>query len=290
MAYYTSPDGQRVDIAFGDSPEELNRMIKASGWEDMPIKIETEKVTKQIGKGVPDAPFKDNWYQLGLKRAIKEAADTGMDRVYLTTGARQNERYSLQKHVDKLQYEPSTQTLDAWKDGQLVVSKTVPKDELPSFVGKSAADKLLETELVAGKNKTKHELSGLDLDVGGAGMKQYYDKNYLNFLKKYAKQFDATVGETTLPGAGKTMADLSSKEIDEITSRPGFIREMMNLSGGKSAFQMSDEQYTNIFNQILRKMAPEYGEKVYYIDITPKMRDSAKKGQSYKDGGAAKSI
>ena len=119
-------------------------------------------------------------------------------------------------------------------------------------------------------------------------MKQYYDKTYKNFLDKYAKQFDAKVGETTLPTAGRKMIDLSSKEIDEITSTPGFIQEMMKLSGGKTAFQMSDDEYRRIFDTVLQKMRPEFGEKVYYIDITPKMRDSAKKGQSYKDGGAVK--
>ena len=55
-------------------------------------------------KGVPDAPFKENWYQLGLKRAIKEATDTGMDRVYLTTGKTQNERYSISKRIEDIHY------------------------------------------------------------------------------------------------------------------------------------------------------------------------------------------
>jgi hypothetical protein len=267
------------------SPEMQARWNEFKAREDA-----LDEKKRQITSAVPNAPFKDNWYQLGLKRAIKEAADTGMDRVYLTTGARQNERYSLQKHVDKLQYEPSTQTLDAWKDGQLVVSKTVPKDDLPSFVGKSAADKLLETELVAGKNKTKHELSGLDLDVGGAGMKQYYDKNYLNFLKKYAKQFDATVGETTLPGAAKKKSDLSTKEMHDLLDKPEFKKELERIVEQETAANRNRPS-GEILNEAWNKaMSSIYGEKVYYIDITPKMRDSAKKGQSYKDGGAAKSI
>ena len=82
------------------------------------------------------------------------------------------------------------------------------------------------------------------------------------------------------------MQNLTSKEINEITSIPGFLQEMMALSGGKTAFQMSDDQYIRVFNQALRKFRPDLGEKVYYIDITPKMRESAKKGQSYKTGGA----
>lgn len=254
-------------------------------------------------KGVPNAPFKDNWYQLGLKRAIKEAADTGMDRVYLTTGKRQIDRYedALRKNVDAIEYEPFKGEngelmfeISGIKNGKEVISKdNLTYKELEELVGKDMADKIKNNagESLAKERPNRPEwmrLSGDDISIGGEGMKQYYDKSYINFLKKYAKQFDARVGETTLPGAGKGMHDLTSKEIDEITSMPGFIREMMSLSGGKSALQMSDDQYARIFNQVLRKFRPDMGEKVYYIDITPKMRDSAKKGQSYKDGGAVK--
>ena len=287
-AYYTTPDGKQVDIAFAKSQKQLEKDIEESGWKNFGVDIKTEVKRNKVGQGVPEAPFKDNWYQLGLKRAIKEAADTGMDRLYLTTGARQNERYSLSHHVDSLQYDPKTQTLDGWKDGNLVISKTVLKDELPETIGKEASAKLLKTEPSAGKKNNKHELSGIDLDVGGAGMEQWYDKNYKNYLDKYAKQFGARVGETYLPKAGKGMSDLTSKEIDEITSMPGFIQEMMKLSGGKTAFQMSDSQYRSIFNQVLNKFRPDLGEKVYYIDITPQMKESAAKGQSYKRGGQVK--
>ena len=282
------------------SPEMQERWNEFKAREDA-----LDQKKNKITSAVPNAPFKDNLYQLGLKRAIKEAADTGMDRVYLTTGARQNERYSLSNQVDQIDVVPrmdaatGEQTksiglnlnngnfyrlgvdnngiVDNVSNQSLSNLKGKPLSEV---VGKDIAKKILE--------ENAQVLSGLDLQVGGEGMRQYYDKNYLNFLKKYAKQFDAKVGETTLPGAGKGMHDLTSKEIDEITSMPGFIREMMSLSGGKSALQMSDDQYARIFNQVLRKFRPDMGEKVYYIDITPKMRDSAKKGQSYKDGGAVK--
>ena len=51
---------------------------------------------KGYGKnGVPDAPFKEDWYKLALKRAIKEAVENGSDSISLTTGSRQAERYNL---------------------------------------------------------------------------------------------------------------------------------------------------------------------------------------------------
>jgi hypothetical protein len=42
---------------------------------------------------------------LALKRAIKEAVDKGYDRIGLTTGAQQAERYDLSKQVDELFYQ-----------------------------------------------------------------------------------------------------------------------------------------------------------------------------------------
>jgi len=37
-------------------------------------------------EGVPDAPFKKNWHELALKRAIREAAENGYDRLSWTAG------------------------------------------------------------------------------------------------------------------------------------------------------------------------------------------------------------
>ena len=51
------------------------------------------------GGKVPDAPFKDTWYQLALKRAIQHAAENGYDRIGLTTAEQQIKRYPDEKNV-----------------------------------------------------------------------------------------------------------------------------------------------------------------------------------------------
>jgi len=57
--------------------------------------------------GVPDAPFKDTWYQLSLKRILKYAADNGYERVGLTTGKQQIDRFSneLRQNVDEITFQ-----------------------------------------------------------------------------------------------------------------------------------------------------------------------------------------
>lgn len=336
-AYYDTPTGQ-VDIGFGKTPEEVERMVKVSGWEGMPVEIKTEKTKAKIGQGVPEAPFKDNWYQLGLKRAIKEAADTGMDRVYLTTGKRQIDRYenALRANVDAIEYEPYKGDngellfeISGVKNGQEVINKEgLTYKELEELVGKDMASKMKSNagESLADERPMRPHwmrLSGDNLSIGGEGMKQWYDKTYKNYLEKYAKQHGSKLGETRLPAAAVTRDQLSTSDIENLMGNPEFKKildeEFVKFSNsprvtgkiepqGEGQFKVvwSDGTFSGgynaegarerlalgrnkepgekaVWNAALKRFG---GEKVYYIDITDAMRESAKKGQSYKDGGA----
>jgi hypothetical protein len=180
---------------------------------------------------VPDAPFKDTWYQLALKRALKYAADNGYERVGLTTGSRQAERYDLSKQVDELLYDKNpdgTYALSAITGSRgNMLGESIPQDKLADYVGKELADKIMKGEgkrtQVQGNREYMQSLSGIDLKVGGEGMKKYYDEVYPKFLDKYGKKWGAKVGETSIDANGK--------------------------------------------------------EPVRYIDITPEMKESVKKGQ-----------
>ena len=207
-AYYTTPDGQQVDIGFGKTPEEVGKMTQAAGWNTMPVKIETEKTIRQVGKGVPDAPFKDTWHQLALKRALKYAADNGYERVGLTTGKQQSQRYNLGTQVDHISYEPTKKGFYInvmSKDGPNVLNGDYSAQELEGIVGKELTQKMLAKE---GKNEFNPEiepdlseirrLDGVDLQLEGKGMKKYYDEIYPAFLAKQAKKYGAQIGETRI--------------------------------------------------------------------------------------------
>jgi hypothetical protein len=313
-------------------------LARGLGEEDKMVELSNQY--KRDINALPDAPFKDNWYQLGLKRAIKEAADSGMDRVYLTTGNRQIDRYqnALRANVDAIEYEPFKGEngellfeIAGVKNGRSIIEKEgLTYKELQELVGKDMAEKMKNNvgESLAKERPMRPDwmrLSGENISIGGEGMKQYYDKNYVNFLKKYAKQFDATVGETTLPGAVKTRDQLTSNDMHQMMDIPEFKKILdeefsrfedkpkingrvepqgngdfkvvwddgtfaggysedsakYRASQGKNAAAFAKEAW----NAALKRFG---GEKVYYIDITPKMRESAAKGQSYKAGGAVK--
>jgi hypothetical protein len=240
-----------------------------------------------IGSGIPDAPFKDDWYQLGLKRAIKEATDNGMDRVYLTTGKTQADRYDLSKHVNDLGYKPDGKgsgRLQAFdKNRNTVLDENIPEEKLAEYIGKDAAKKLLESEKVMGT----HSLSNADLQVGGEGMRQYYDKTYLNYLKKYAKQHGATVGETRLPVGGKRdFMALSTEEVYKYRNDPEFMKYFNEASNGKDYNSLNDREFMNAWTKALSRVN---GQKVYYIDLNSALKNTAKKGQAFASGGAVQS-
>jgi hypothetical protein len=158
---------------------------------------------------VPDAPFKDTWHQLALKRALKYAADNGYERVGLTTGKQQSQRYNMSTQVDNISYEPTAKGFYInviSKDGPNVLNGDYSVKELEGIVGKELTQKMLAKE---GKNEFDpkiepdlvniRRLDGVDLELEDKGMKKYYDEIYPTFLAKQAKKYGAQVGETTIP-------------------------------------------------------------------------------------------
>src|SRR3990167_8152213 len=80
-----------------------------------------------------------------MRRMLQEAADGGYERLAWTTGAQQADRYSLAKHVDRLRYDPATQSLTGYKGRSLgpIFEETVAPDKLAEYIGEEPAAKLL---------------------------------------------------------------------------------------------------------------------------------------------------
>jgi len=231
---------------FGEQRDPVtNRMINEQEWFDLANK--RDELIKQ-SMGVPDAPFKDTWYQLALKRAIQHAAENGYDRIGLTTGSQQAARFDLSKQINELSYKKMDDKLTMSlgdgayyeitaldKSGNRTIKKQVTEKELPDTVGKEMAKKIIANEgKDSGKNGIK-SFSGLDLQVGGEGMKKYYDEIYPKFLDKYGKKWGAKIGETKV---------------------------------------------NTVMERAENSMVPQMGQEgVRYLDITPEMKAGVSKGQ-----------
>jgi hypothetical protein len=235
------PDSEMVKF------KAINAEIKRLNEEAKRLDDEFYSVVEQ-DKGVPDAPFKDTWHQLALKRALKEAVDKGYDRIGLTTGKQQVDRFSdqLRQNVDQIDFSAGypnqgTTTITATKNGQPTFEGNVVDGKfvdgaakgksIDEVLGKSIAQKILSHDQAQGMGTIK----GNDLTIGGEGMKKYYDEIYPAFLNKQGKKYGAQVGETQVPTDRST------------------------IDGMPSMYQNK--------------------ETVRYLDITPEMRKAIQEGQ-----------
>jgi hypothetical protein len=153
------------------------------------------------------------------------------------------------------------------------MNRSVAPNELPDYVGKELGKTMAEnavkdaeirnkisvaryegrpeSEINALRSQldgVKTDYSGLDLQVGGEGMKKYYDEIYPKFLDKYGKKWGARVGETKI----RTQSDKQVQEDLDLLEQLGEDRSKFSDSG----------------------MA-----RVRYIDITPEMKAGVSKGQ-----------
>lgn len=152
---------------------------------------------------VPDAPFKgtDEWAMLAFKRMVREAVDKGFDRIAWTTGEQQAERYDLSKHIKFVNATKTNKgdwSLEVGKhNADRVDTMHVGNDDLPDILGKELAEKIIA--------QNGGMFRGLDLKVGGEGMKGFYDNILPKAVNKWAKRFGGKVGETVIgvPGATK---------------------------------------------------------------------------------------
>jgi len=152
-----------------------------------------------VGK-IPDAPFKKSWHELALKRMIREAAEKGYDRLSWTPGEAQSARYDLSKQLKELQYlknEDGTYSIaGVTKDGGgFNHPEKVSASKLPDIVGKEMAEKIIKNE---GKRARGHPANGgyfegVDLKVGGEGMKGFYDQIIPKSVNKIAKEYGVKV-------------------------------------------------------------------------------------------------
>lgn len=223
-------------------------------------------------KGVPDAPFKKNWHELMMKQILNEAVRGNYDAVAFTTGKQQAARYSLSKQIDSVDLIPAKEgdkqyVMQAWKDGKNVIRKAVNEDELPDLIGKEAAKKLLEQkpaslhrpEGIAHGNPNVfegRELKGLDLDVGGEGMKGFYDKILPEFVNKYGKKWGMGMKKANLPLEGKTF---TLDQINEMLKNNNLTREEFDKLTAIEKNKIWDEAFK--------------GDEIHFVDLT----DAAKK-------------
>jgi len=169
----------------------------------MKAQAEMQDFGHKMNSMVPNAPFKKNWHEMALKKMIHHAAENGYHGIVITPGIEQSKRYDLSRHVSRVthmthQDDPESGILFAFDPAgrQIVEKHNVPHSELPDYIGKEGAQKLLEQK----PDETGYrELSGQNLQVGGEGMRGFYDKIVPSFLNQFGKKYGAQVSQMQVP-------------------------------------------------------------------------------------------
>ncbi len=221
--------------------------------------------------GVAPGPYvtkTNEWTDLALKRALKEAAEGGYDKLVWTPGAEQAKRYSLSSHVDEIKYlkEPDgTYSVIPVKSGQNLdhlEKANLSIEELQSMLGKDVAEKIMANE--GSRNGDFRVLSGQDLEMGGEGMKGYYDKIVPKRLQELIKKHDpsARVGYTDvmLPPKGGAGHNNPPFEAPGITITPAMRESILR---GQSAHARGGEVIDHALHAVRRHFAGDEGS---YVD------------------------
>ena len=242
---------------------------------------ELYKELERKSSGLPSAPHvtsTQGWTDLGLKRALKEAAEGGYDKMIWTPGEEQAKRYDLSQVIGNITARPTT-------DGKIRLEALTPDlssvvhngiyepDYIDNVVGKEIAEKIRNQIQYpksfddAGKSV---ELNNLDLKVGGEGMKSFYDKILPTQLQKLVKKLDPNAKiemgghelgtgkyQVVMPN-GKVVADYPHIESAKVIAK--------NISGAK----------------VIR----EPGTKTHVLHITPELRQKILDGlPAFAEGG-----
>ena len=164
---------------------------------------------ENLSDRVPDAPYRNtnDWLLKIIKDEINEAVKSGHQRVAWAGGEEHARRYNLRSMVDQIvvdklengkrnvniftnrEWNPIGMTVDS---NGIVQEGEYADKHLGSVVGKEMAEKILSTE----KDHVVIQEEGLE--VGGEGMKEFYDKRRVNVANKYIKQFGSKVEVTKL--------------------------------------------------------------------------------------------
>ena len=290
--------GKKEGFATGEKVGNFSSYIKDNlklNWSDEKISKEFnnrdskeykewDRILSQQTK-IPSAPFvtdTNSWTKLGLKVALREAVKQGADKIAWTTGEQQNDRYDLSKQVDAVGYRKVGKGYDISvknknADDFEIVKEGATESELEGIVGKEVANKIILNEGSPSEESGWFDLTGVDLKVGGKGMKGFYgspSEGNLgivgNVAKSLFKQEPGTIEIGTIINEG-TVTIRNTAGIKEYSKKGYEFMKGHRVISKQEAFAIIEEG-----GEVKAVTVPVSTQAS--IDITPEMRESVEKG------------
>ena len=167
---------------------------------------------------ITDFPFKNNWYELVMKRLIRYGADNDFDAIAVPRGKVAQNRYGQKGdfvnklQIDKVNYSNFGPDFDVnllSKDGEILNTvQMVTPERLKNILNdyKVKASDLDNIDDFINSTKENPGVTKLDFEVGdkkkfvgkGKGKLELYDQAIPSMMKKYAKKFKTRVSTETI--------------------------------------------------------------------------------------------
>lgn len=287
--------------------EDPRHLTSYFGADSEARRVELHQARMNARNAVPDAPFKKNWHELALKRMLNYAAENGYDRVAITPGVEQASRYNLAKQVEQItatQEDGKFRLFARDLQGKNHDMGAFEPEKLPEVVGKDLANK------IASQEKPYDIYQGVDLEVGGEGMKGFYDQMIPSYLNTYGKKYgvqvspmdiithpEKSIPQIAAPGIGhfpepiiepaKTVQvhgfDITPEMREEITGKGLPLYQQIGIPAGGAAAGAEALQQDEQGFAVGGPVGSSY-------DTTPDMQDGGQvlQGTAFKRGGKVK--
>ena len=192
----------------------------------------TEKKRQQIINGIPHAPYvtkTDLWVDLGLKKALMEAAHGGYDTLTWTPGEVQAKRYPEVAHeADNVFYYPKTKKFVARRGLTTVHEQdNMTPEKLSTLVGNEVAKQLL-SQPIDDERLGYQTLQNQSIRIAPreAGMRAFYEGMIPKRLKEILTEHEPNPQFTTLKSKDKKIngfpALVLTPELREKIKKRGF--------------------------------------------------------------------
>jgi hypothetical protein len=178
-------------------------------------------------------------------------------------------------------YDPGDGAVVGRKDGREVVTKSINhSSELEDLVGKEVAQRLVDSP----KNAHGiHKLSGLDLEVGGDGMKVFYDKIVPNTTNALLKKLGGgKVESVVLPKKSEMPDDVSVRDVagQGIALFNQRTKRFYNGEGWTAEYLEDAKKFGSReqAKSAILEMSPKESNTQPGFQITPAMREKVGQG------------
>lgn len=278
---------QQQEFQIQGIPEDIEFTTKVvRNYRDtLDARYRLQEVLSKEENSLPDRPFKaadkSSDYNVAIKRALVEAANGDYDRLYLTTGQQQADRYDLSKQINEVRLagdvEHNIFLKQQQKEAQNRYDKAHANYTAHGDKAREAMANLSDElpDLYSQDNPFKAEVEGARSDLlyfndeahRGRITISAFDKNDSPVIMQTIESFDelpALIGKD----AAKSLVE---KPFEEGMSLTRILKGQDLSIGGEGMKQFYDQTYRNA----LGKLVKPYGVKVGQADLPSTIKATA---------------